>query len=177
MARFRVGLDAEERAGTVYWQLSHNYAEVDAIEDLARVSLAIHGCELDPGAFPPRPDDLRVLELAQLGRRRQLSMVAILDLHAGKRTMKSHRVGMRTPLPSHLGAGDVHRHGASSVSCRSGPTTRRTWCRFTSATNASAPTRTPASSAANEESLRGDSTKTVTKHTATKSSALVAATR
>jgi hypothetical protein len=94
MARFGVGLDTEERAGTLDWQLSHNHAEIDAIEDLARVALAIRGCELDPGAFSYTATSvLGVLEPAQLGTRRQLAMVAILDLHAAKRTLKPQRVG------------------------------------------------------------------------------------
>jgi len=48
MACLRVGLDAEDRAGTVLRQLRHDSGKIDPVESFARVAVAVSGRKLEP---------------------------------------------------------------------------------------------------------------------------------
>jgi hypothetical protein len=85
VARFRVGLDAEQARPPSLGKLCHQWLEVDPIEDLPRVSLPIGGCKLDPGSLAhAQASILGVLELPELGGRRELGMMAVADLGASQ---------------------------------------------------------------------------------------------
>ena len=93
MARLRVGLDAEQRAGTVRRQLRCDLGKVDTVEDLACVPLAVHGRERDSRTLSHAAAGvICILELSELGGRRELAVVPVTDLRSGKRVLQARRV-------------------------------------------------------------------------------------
>ncbi len=93
VARRRVALDAEERRDALGRQRGRDGVEVGAVEDLPRVALDVRVRE-------PRARSLalagavvlRVLELAEVGRRRELREVAVADAGLAERRLEALRV-------------------------------------------------------------------------------------
>jgi hypothetical protein len=84
VARLGIALDAEEGGRRVAWELRHERAEVERVEDLTGVALDVLGREGDAVALAHAlAVVLAVLELAQPGRRRQLNSPG--GSHAGWR--------------------------------------------------------------------------------------------
>ncbi len=73
VAGLGIALDAQKRRRRVARQLGHDRREVDPAEDLAEITLAVLGRELDARALPDAMAVVRpVLELPELGGRRDL---------------------------------------------------------------------------------------------------------
>lgn len=72
VARLRVALDAEERDHRSDREVRHQGAEIEGVENLAGVAVGVRGRQRDAVALAhPLAVVFAVLELAQLGRRRQ----------------------------------------------------------------------------------------------------------
>src|SRR5436190_7835697 len=89
VARLRVALDAEQGGRAVGRQLLGEGAEVDVVEDLAGVALDVGRRELDARALADAVAVvLGVLEVAQLGRGRELRAVLVGDARVRERRLK-----------------------------------------------------------------------------------------
>ena len=90
VARLGIALDAEERRRRVDGHLGDDRREVDMIEDLPDVAVPILGRELDPRALADAEAVvLPVLHVAELGGRRQLLVVAVLDAGVRERSLET----------------------------------------------------------------------------------------
>ena len=100
VAGLGIALDAEERGEAVGGQCSDEPGEVDAVEDLGRVAPDVLGRELDARALADAEAGvLGVLELAQLGRRGELGVVAVADRRGGEGVLEAPGVGPRVCGP------------------------------------------------------------------------------
>src|SRR4051794_11229493 len=98
MARLRIALDAQQRKR----RLRGQRREVDVVEDLARVAPDVLGRQLNARALAdPEPLVLAVLQLAQLGGRRQVDAVLVLDAGLRERILQAPGVGPRVLRPAH----------------------------------------------------------------------------
>jgi len=105
MARFRVGLDTEQRAGTFQRQLRHDLDNVDTVEDLPLVPLAVPRRERDSRTLSDTAAGvICILELSELGGRRELAVVPVADLRIGERVLQPHRVGPSVLAAPHAAA-------------------------------------------------------------------------
>ena len=96
VAGLGVALDAEERGEAFGGQRRDEGREVDAVEDLGRVATDVLGRELDARALADAEAGvLGVLELAQLGRRSELGVVAIAERRGGEGVLEAPGVGPR----------------------------------------------------------------------------------
>jgi hypothetical protein len=93
VASVGVAFDAEQRGAPFGWHRVDDRAEVDSIEDLREVTLSVRGRELDAGTLSdPEPGILSILELAEVGRGRELPVVAVLDAGSSKPSLEPHGI-------------------------------------------------------------------------------------
>ena len=93
VAGLGVALDAEQRRDRVVREAGGELVQIGGVEDLGDVAARVLGRELDPGALAdPAAVVLGVLELAQLGRRRELLVVAVVDSRLGEQRLEPLRV-------------------------------------------------------------------------------------
>ncbi len=106
MARFRVSLNAEQRAGAAWRKLSHDRAKIHTVEDLPCVPLPVCRRKLHSRTLSDTATSvLCILEPTKLRGRRELPMVAVGDLRISKCPLKPHCVGPRvlaSPDPTAL---------------------------------------------------------------------------
>jgi hypothetical protein len=96
VTRERLALDAEQSGAGGGGDLGDEIIERCRVEDLGHVTLHVGGREALPRALAHTlPIVLAVLEVAQLGRRSQLAVVAIGDPRVGQDCLQPARVGPR----------------------------------------------------------------------------------
>ena len=94
----RVALDAQERRR----KRRDDRPEVGSVEDLCRVAALVVGRQAHSRALAhARARVLGVLQLAQLGRRRQLAVVLVRDAGLGQRRLQPYAVGPRVVRSAH----------------------------------------------------------------------------
>lgn len=85
-----IALDAEQRRRAVGRKLGDEGVERRMVEDLARVSIPVLVCEHRPRSFAFAPSRvLGVLDVTQLGRRRQLLVVLVGDAGVDERGLQA----------------------------------------------------------------------------------------
>src|SRR5580693_6884893 len=96
VTRLGIALHAQQRGRTLGWQLVRYEVERCLVEDLPRVSGDVLRREHGPRALALAPARvLGVLEVAQLGCRRELLVVLVGHAGAGERGLQAGRVRPR----------------------------------------------------------------------------------
>lgn len=105
VAGARITLDAEQGGGRVSWEQGCQRVETGGIEDLLGVTPDVLRRQLDPRALAdPLAPVCLVLKLAQLGRRRELLAVFVLDPGLRERRLQPARVGPGVLRTAHAAA-------------------------------------------------------------------------
>jgi hypothetical protein len=94
VAGLRVALHAEQGCGALGWERGDDVAQVRLVQDLARVAVHEGGRQQGAAALSLAPAGvLRVQDVPQLGRGRQLQVVLIADSGVLEGSLEALRVG------------------------------------------------------------------------------------
>src|SRR5947199_9374435 len=93
MAGLGIALDAEQCPRAVERQPAGQLLDADGIEDLLDIAAGVFRSQLDARSLAHTlPCILRVLEMGQLGSRRQLAMVAVVDPGLRQRLLEARGI-------------------------------------------------------------------------------------
>ena len=102
MAGLGITLDAQQCRQAFGRQILDELAEIDSVQDLPQVAVAVFGSELETGPLPDAlPSVFFVLQAPQVGRRGELFVMPVLDARVSESVLELERVGPRVLGPAY----------------------------------------------------------------------------
>ena len=102
MAGLGIKLDAQQCRQAFGRQVLDDPTEIDSVQDLPKVAVAVLGSELEAGPLPDAlPRVFFVLQVAQVGGRGELLVVLVLDASISESVLELERVGPGVLRPAH----------------------------------------------------------------------------
>ena len=94
VAGLGITFDAHQRRRALGLQFVDELAEIDSVEDLTEVALTVFGSQFHAGALPDALPRVRaVLHVPELGGRRELLVVPVIDTGVVESGLDAERVG------------------------------------------------------------------------------------